>query len=821
MSSASLISWRIGDSVFVRGERWRVCHAIVWPECVALRLSSLADGSRERTLLSPFDRPRAIACRSEIRLTRPRRWLHEVRRVALGVHPFGALRRAGRASIEILPYQLEPALAMLRHGATRVLIADGVGLGKTIQAGLLLHELVCQSDTFRALVVVPAGLREQWAGELSARFGLDTIQADALWVGATIRERPADVNPWSLPAIYIVSIDFLKRAEVLRAVEDLTWDLLIVDEAHLLSSGTHRRAAVHAVATRSLRLVMLTATPHAGDPDQFSELCQVGRISPGERPLVMFRRSRSAVGRAMRRRSVLLRVRPSMAEERMHELLERYTRLVWREARTRGDVRARLVSIVLRKRALSSAASLADSVHRRMELLAREVPRAAVQLLLPLLDEDALEDLESDIVLAAPGLADVRRERRWLASIAEAARHASRAETKAARLLRLLAHLREPAVVFTEYRDTLLRLARALAQPGRPIILMHGGMTPPERARAQHEFDKSGVLLLATDAAAEGLNLHHRCRVVIHYELPWSASRVEQRAGRVDRFGQNRRVHEIALVAGTTAERLVLAPLAARAARARGHGEVAGILDRLTDSRVADLIMQGTALEDHDSPGPASAASPDVQVIDLTREAAREVGRINEQRQWRATSDAANSVARGPIVAATSNGSSALPRGTLLVYVLEARTADGGQVHGETAVFHIRLADSPTPDPASIRSWVNRILQGAEIAVRATLDTRVARLGVDIRRAHASYCDELQRRERSIARARPSAARQLVQAGLFDRRALREASQRERRRAEALEESEARLDALPTTGDLIVGARLAAVLVVRKSVLNP
>ncbi len=115
------------------------------------------------------------------------------------LHPFGSFHAAARAPIRLLPYQLEPALAVLRDGATRLLIADGVGLGKTIQAGSCCSSSRIATSRCRALVLAPAGLREQWLAELSARFGLTALLADTAWLRSLAAERPAHVNPWSLP----------------------------------------------------------------------------------------------------------------------------------------------------------------------------------------------------------------------------------------------------------------------------------------------------------------------------------------------------------------------------------------------------------------------------------------------------------------------------------------------------------------------------------------------------------------------------------------------------------------------------------------------
>ena len=528
-------------------------------------------------------------------------------RTAADRHGARAVRRCdGRRVIaaNLLPHQIEPLLAVLRHGATRLLIADAVGLGKTIQAGLILLELAARADDFRAIVLVPAGLREQWRQELRDRLGLVVFEADAAWLRLAAAARPADVNPWSLPGIYVTSIDFAKRAEVLRALEDVAWDVTVVDEAHLASASSDRRAAAHAVASRSVRTVLLTATPDAGDPAGFEALCRIGRVRADEPPVLFFRRSRADVSDGRPRRSRFLRVHPTDAERRMHELLDDYTRRVWIEAGRRGDGRAKLATVVLRKRALSSAASLAVSAQRRLELLTGAAAWSEAQLLLPLEDDDPVSDDVDDRDLAAPGLADVRRERRWLASIADAARRASRAESKSARLLRWLSRVGEPVIVFTEYRDTLHRLERLIRATGRPLTTLHGGLDRNERNRIQRAFNAGGLSLLATDAAAEGLNLHHHCRIVLHYELPWRPARLEQRAGAS--IGSAR-------PGGSTKPRssppappsASCWPLSSpeRRGPARPATPAGGLLDSLGESAISEMVMAGAPMP-VSTPGP-------------------------------------------------------------------------------------------------------------------------------------------------------------------------------------------------------------------------
>lgn len=728
--------WSEGEDVRVRAQAWTVATVTPHAGCAALHLRE--QGGTALTILTPFDRPQRIPRSSSPRRVHLRRWLHVVRRAACEARGFGDL--ADPPAITLLPYQLEPALAFLRHGATRVLIADGVGLGKTVQSGLLLHTLAARQPLLRALVITPAGLREQWARELAARFAISATLADAAWLRASDRALPGDVAPWALPGVFVTSFDFVKRPEVLRPLENLTWDLLIVDEAHNATVVSARRAAIDATARRALRVVLLTATPHAGDTAQFDALCAIGATRARE-PIVVFRRSRADVAMGSARRSVMLRVTPTAGERRLHRLLDRYARAICRESRARADVRPRLIATILKKRALSSAASLGVSVKRRLDLLAGAPPVS--QLLLPLGEDEAPEDEVDDTALGAPGLGNVALEQRLLKTLARAADEA-RAESKPAFLLRFLRRAREPAIVFTEFRDTLARLHHLLTRAGHEVTLLHGGLLPRERSAAQRRFNDGGGVLLATDAASEGLNLHERCRLVVHYELPWTPARLEQRTGRVDRIGQMRTVHEVLLVAGHAAERLVLAPLARRAARVRSAlGGDASVLDHLSDSLVADAVLDGLPLAE---PGPVDTIS--CCSLDLRPEAVIEAHRLTERRAWIARSSPRPRHTRRPGVVL---GERRRRRRSTRVYVYSLAMAshEGRVEHREIVAF--RSSSDVHPD-AVLRHLAPRITRARDrfALVRRSLDRRACALVAQL----------------------PSASRSLVQAGLFDRRAV-------------------------------------------------
>ncbi len=733
-----------------------------------------------------------------------RQWARSVLDTVAGSMPFGALASAACARIDLLPFQLEPAMAILRHGHARVLLADQVGLGKTIQAGILLNELSLRSDAFRALVLVPAGLREQWCTELRDRFSLDAVVTSSAWLTARSRDLPADVNPWALPGIYLASLDLIKRPEVLRAIEDVLWDVFVLDEAHAAAVGTARLAAASAIGRRSRRVVLLTATPPDGDPAQIDALHDIGRLADDD-PLIEFRRTRNDAGVSGGRRTVMLPVRSSHAERRMHRLLERYARRVWTEAAARQDPRAGLVSVMLRKRALSCAWSLAQSVTRRLLLLdTGSGAEPESQLLLPLGDEELVADEASDTVLGAAGLGDAAAERELLRRIETAAHAAGRAETKTAFLVRFLRRIREPAIVFTEYRDTLLHLERRLRSAGFDPLLLHGGMPARERADVQRAFNQRDRVLLATDAASEGLNLHTRCRLVVHFELPWTPARLEQRTGRVDRLGQTKRVHELLVVSRHTAERLVLAPLIRRArTAAQRTGPARGAAAVLTESQITRAIMDGETV----SPAPFDGAAL-APAIDIRREAIDHARRIAFRRQVPVGPEPA------PRVLVSCHRRR---RGITAVYTVHLETGSGAVVHSTTVALLVPSCSGPRTRLASdLRTWLERFRseQGARCESLAEESARE-----ELRQTSALYLEAQARiaaRERALAQKLPSTAQRLVQAGLFDSRALRQSSARQRTATLLSEESDERLTEGRSEAQLSVRATLVAVRVGRR-----
>src|ERR1044071_7839633 len=219
----SQVQLRAGDAVRIRGERWRIAAESSFDDVAILEVEGCDAtnlGARTR-FIRAFERIDRTGSRS----SRPRvvpleRWRRAARAALAGAVPhWTSLRAAAHADLTILPFQLEPAIAVTRGDACRILIADEVGLGKTIQAGLIIAETISRTADARILIVSPAGLRDQWRDELNTRFKLSPEILNAEGIARAASHLVTDVNPWSLHPVAITSIDFIKRPEVLRSLE--------------------------------------------------------------------------------------------------------------------------------------------------------------------------------------------------------------------------------------------------------------------------------------------------------------------------------------------------------------------------------------------------------------------------------------------------------------------------------------------------------------------------------------------------------------------------------------------------------------------------
>ena len=741
-----------GDHVTVRGERWIVEEATAFGETTLLTLTGVGHerSPRRCRLLTPFDRPVATQRHVRIRAITRRRWMHHLHAQTSTLRGYRELRAPVHAAIDILPFQLEPALALVRGDASRFLLADEVGCGKTIQAGLMLAELLQRGSCERALIVAPAGLRAQWADELLHRFDLRAAVIDAASLSARATALPFEVNPWTAEPITITSIDFLKQPEVLRGLASESWDALIVDEAHHATAASLRYEALDTLARRARHVVLLTATPHAGDDRSYRALCAIGRVGEDD-PLLLFRRTRGLVGAPRSRRAHLLPVRLTPAGIEMHRLLDAYVKQLWAIARASDNRDVQLVAMVLTKRAFSSSRSLAISLERRLAALCGSADPAPIQSSLPLgFDDDASDEPPLPVV---PGFDRLDAEHAVLRRLIDAAKAAEHDEPKFGTLKRLLRRAREPLVIFTEYRDTLDAIARDIGGL-RTITMLHGGQTPQERRQSVHAFTTAAAdVMIATDAGSEGLNLQRNCRLVVNLELPWNPIRLEQRIGRVDRIGQTRTVHSINLIADGTAERTVLA----------------GLLRRIDRIRMSEIDIASCVISRLEPPEASPPAETCTRTIDLGPAARVEAFRITRARQLTSTrSYLAGHLVPVTVVRRPGAGLIAFFRIRLVTRV--GRLVEDMLVPVHLPLSFVRAPATPTEACAMADAVVARV--GLDLAQRARAHAE-HRAGVIAQESSESISRAVER-EQAITSCLAPSGEPLVQPGLFDTRALKE-----------------------------------------------
>lgn len=555
------------------------------------------------TLPSPehgFDDPAELAA-----------FLHAVRWGAIASADTTALMAPFRSGIQIEDYQLDPVVRALSMPRTNLLIADDVGLGKTIEAGLVMQELMLRHRARTMLIVCPAGLVLQWRDEMRDKFGLDFRVVNADLLATLRRQRGLYVNPWTHYPRLIVSVDWLKRDRPMRLLREMlpavpryprAIDLLVVDEVHTCAPSGRGRYAVDSLRTHAIRTLaphcehrlFLSATPHNGYLESFTALLELlddQRFARGVRPApdqlrrVMVRRLKSTLpprwdgSQQFPSRDIsYLEVDYPEAERATHDLLNRYAESRRTAAGGKAaQTAANFITTLLKRRLFSSPHAFANTVTTHLETMSakasKEFPaagdervlRSSIERVHESVDEDtAYAVAESDAMGAARGCLPPlsTEEQRMLGELRDrATKVRDRPDAKFSALRRWLDPIVRPegawsdqrVIVFTEYRDTQQWLYERLLAAGYPkdrVALLHGGQVEKDRERVKNIFTADPKLdpvrvLLATDAASEGINLQWHCHRVLHWEIPWNPNRLEQRNGRVDRHGQRAPVVEI------------------------------------------------------------------------------------------------------------------------------------------------------------------------------------------------------------------------------------------------------------------------------------
>lgn len=449
-----------------------------------------------------------------------------------------------RAAMDLVLYQLEPAIQALRQHRQRMLIADSVGLGKTLEAGILVSELIQRGRGNRILVVTLKSMLTQFQKELWNRFTIPLVRLDSVGL-ARVRSRiPPNHNPFYYYDKTIISIDTLKGdLEYRNYLESAWWDIIIIDECHNVAdrgTGSQRARLAKLLASRSDTLIMLSATPHDGRARSFASLVNMldptAISDPDEYRAEDFRDKGLVIRRfkkdiqeqvrsAFQDRVVRCERHPaSPAEELAYEVLLDIPYTIG--GRNEGGKRSTLIRIGLQKALFSSPAAARQSVATRIRVLQRDGATDDTER-----EIRGLQDLDTH-------LAEITRERY-------------------AKYQRLLALLADPGygwsksaasdrlVIFSERIETLRflhdRLRHDLGLRADAVDVLHGALPDTEQNRLVEDFGKTDSplrLLLCSDVAAEGLNLHYLSHRLIHFDMPWSLMVFQQRNGRVDRYGQ-------------------------------------------------------------------------------------------------------------------------------------------------------------------------------------------------------------------------------------------------------------------------------------------
>lgn len=547
-----------GSRIRIRRRRWRVDRTRIDRHTVRLDVS---DRDRRLTVFTPFDVPDTAGPDTRPVTVRPQQGLARLAHL-LARSPHARIPAAAvDARIDIWPYQLEPLLAVLA-GHRRLLIADEVGLGKTIQAGLVLAHLHSCRPAFQALIIVPAGLQAQWSEELLSRFGIRAEAIESLLSRFDAGRRLAPSYP---PGVWIGSIDYLKQRHVIDALPLRPWDVVVIDEAHTTAGRSDRHEAADELGMRARHLLLLTATPHDGDVGRFGRLTRQGALPGSGDPLCVFRRTRAHVRTAPVRRVRWHMVRPTASLQHLFDALACFEKMMLARARAAQRDAAVLLLSVVRKRALSTMAALDRTLARRIAWIDAGPFGLDTTWAQPSLDfgDDDLDDGDLGTLTVDVGVPRAL-ERTWLRRLRTLAHTAMRAEPKLAWITAIATRTREPFVLFTEYRHSLEAVEAALRHTRR-LAVVHGGLGEPQRREAISRFLRGDAsVLLSTDVCSQGLNLQGATRWVISVEVPWNPLRLEQRIGRVDRIGQTRRVHATLLAGSEGAESGVLGTLARR-----------------------------------------------------------------------------------------------------------------------------------------------------------------------------------------------------------------------------------------------------------------
>ncbi|WP_181685981.1 DEAD/DEAH box helicase [Halorhabdus salina] len=554
--------------------------------------------------------------------------------------------------IDIEPYQVQAAHEILSSYDHRYLIGDEVGLGKTIEAAIVIEELVARGRAERVLIVTPAPLTVQWQQEMQEKFDRDYIIYDRDYVDAK-RQASPNQNVWKQDDRIITSIDFAKQDDMLAALKNLDeeWDVAVFDESHHLTARrrndnaiekTDRYRAGDAVATNSDGLIFLTGTPHKGKTDQFYFMVSLldpyrfrdeYDITPDKLDDLMIRRLKEDMyeedGTPMfpEKNIKTLPVNFTEEETQLYDDVTEYISEYYNLASRADNDAAGFAMVIYQKRLVSSIHAIRKSLKSRMESIQAggvdpDELSSLVKNLLPQYreDPDMLTDAQRERVEEElEGLAvsndpeKIKQEYEIVQDLYQQAKRID-VDSKAEELRDFVEGIlekdpEEKILVFTEYTDTLEYL-RDRVFSNRDVAEVYGDLSQERRRRELKKFENEANIMLATDAAREGLNLQF-AHIMVNYDLPWNPTRIDQRMGRLHRYGQENTVEIRNLFVDDTRESDILQLLMEKL------DEIENTLGMSSD--VLGLVLDDVDLEDQIMSAIADDSEADVVADQIDR----------------------------------------------------------------------------------------------------------------------------------------------------------------------------------------------------------
>ena len=545
-----------------------------------------------------------------------------------------------QSNVTPLPHQLYALQRATRAERVRFLLADEVGLGKTIEAGLIIRELKLRGLVRRVLVVAPKGLTPQWQAEMRLHFSEDFRVLSPSDFPAMRHVLGEQDNFWRSADQVICSLDSVKPMESRKGwkAEDVAdynrerfddlvsagWDLVIIDEAHRMA-GANAQVARHklgaALSEASPYLLLLSATPHQGKSDAFHRLLTLlDREAFPDEASVTRERVAAYVIRTEKRAAIdatgaplfkprQTRLTPVAWAERhakqrtLYEAVTTYVRHGYNQSLKTKQRHIGFLMILMQRLVTSSTSAIRTTLERRLEALRQPSGQQ-----IGLFDEETWLELDGEsqvsTVIDMAGWRDELAEVETLldmARITEAGASDAKAEALLELIYRLQQEEQEPdlkVLVFTEFVPTQKMLCDFLSQRGISVTVLNGGMGLEQRVAAQKAFARDVRVLVSTDAGGEGLNLQF-CHVIVNFDMPWNPMRVEQRIGRVDRIGQAKVVRAVNFVLEDTVEhrvRDVLEHKLAVIAEEFGVDKAADVMDSVeAEALFDDLYVRSLA----------------------------------------------------------------------------------------------------------------------------------------------------------------------------------------------------------------------------------